>query len=942
VQRLSLHSSILHDAIYRSESFSAGGWWAPLDNPVGDSQSEATDSARSEDMTVADGFKGADAAHERAKFFELHKKLEEARESRENGHIFSDKDLSALLQWSDPDRIGWVAFIDRCEKFGVLPKPLFSGKEASLSLHHYGLSTEIISALAEQIRVSSSLRSIDLDANRMQPAAIQTITEAIAANGRVCELHIANNAIGRVPVIHLATLLEASTTLTILDISGNKIGDGGMLVLQKALKRNEILETLRIARNELGSKGGQYVAEVIRQAVSLRELNCSWNAVGQEGGISIAKALRSNEGLVKLDTSWNGIDDAASHELAMALREHGSLEIVDLSHNRLGPQAGVAIGRALEDNTVLDELCMDYNPIGAAGMISLVRLMLHQIPEQTFRGNVTCNGCTTKLHRAPDEKSSEQKYDRFKPEGNYTLQLSNGYDYAVARDLLDLARFEKCINWKLATLNDRRWRVDPSDRDRCEIPDHGTLLLEITEQTRRYRPIDKSDFDVDVLPRYMNPAHSDNTRLFAVQTLTQIFRFTCKQAKQLVVMIGNKYVKQAAVQALYPRLLDSLNIDTLLQVLTPDENFVLFLEMGKLVRFYEMNPTGHYQLDLSKTPHRKIALRLLALNKEELNQQKSRQQALFARTISSVLPCPCEHCRLEDFSPTANGQLWRNVTMHGRPLEFVMDYQLPEFGQLEFDYVSMIKPDRGSKPCDVAQFHDLMKTLKDELSNDETRMLSFLKEFMSRTCLNTFQALRIMSACFPTQSCRVEFMVTIFRRLTDFQDFYNLKEQLTHDANMELARRLGFLLLFDAERPDGRYTLDLSIRDQRCLLSCLLHLAGGHRVHFNNWKFNDEPHQIPRSWFSDYTDIPSIGIADFTYTSEVDGGIRVGAPTAAGAFQETQAVVTNFAESSQRQSVKQMVQQRRTKQDPAVRKSVSIEALPLKHTGSSSAHHRVG
>jgi hypothetical protein len=28
------------------------------------------------------------------------------------------------------------------------------------------------------------------------------------------------------------------------------------------------------------------------------------------------------------------------------------------------------------------------------------------------------------------------------------------YDYAVARDLLDLARFEKCINWKLATLND--------------------------------------------------------------------------------------------------------------------------------------------------------------------------------------------------------------------------------------------------------------------------------------------------------------------------------------------------------------------------------------------------------------------------------------------------------------------------------------------------------
>ena len=41
--------------------------------------------------------------------------------------------------------------------------------------------------------------------------------------------------------------------------------------------------------------------------------------------------------------------------------------------------------------------------------------------------------------------------------------------------------------------------------------------------------------------RYRNQALCDNTRLFVVETLTSIYKFTCNQATKLVVMIEDKY-----------------------------------------------------------------------------------------------------------------------------------------------------------------------------------------------------------------------------------------------------------------------------------------------------------------------------------------------------------------------------------------------------------------
>lgn len=297
------------------------------------------------------------------------------------------------------------------------------------------------------------------------------------------------------------------------------------------------------------------------------------------------------------------------------------------------------------------------------------------------------------------------------------------------------------------------------------------------------------------------------------------------------------------------------------------------------------------------------------------------------------------------------------MTIHGRSVEFSSDFQLPEFGLLEFDFVSMVKPDKASKPCDVAQFYELMRTLKDDRrGSDETTVLTFLKEFMSRNLLNTFQALRIMNGCFRTDEYRIEFLVTIFRRLTDHYDFCILKEQLSHDANILLARRLGSLVLLNTERPDGRYTLDLAIRDERCLLSCLLHLSQGHRQHFHHWTFNGEKSSISRSWFVDHASIATSGIVEFSYVAEIEDNIvwHHHSPAASkSGFEDAKVIALEHVESQEqhddvhqaveRQSVKEIAQQRRVtlNHETSVRK-VRIDPGPMRHKGTSSAHHVVG
>ena len=95
-------------------------------------------------------------------------------------------------------------------------------------------------------------------------------------------------------------------------------------------------------------------------------------------------------------------------------------------------------------------------------------------------------------------------------------------------------------------------------------------------------------------------------------------------------------------------------------------------QLGTFYHYNSRNPTGHYKLSLSTRLERLVALRCIETNGSE-------------RYLSIVANAP-------DCSQHGNRQNIRNGVYNGEAFVYQGDWELPESGVLEFDYVSTHHP----------------------------------------------------------------------------------------------------------------------------------------------------------------------------------------------------------------------------------------------------------
>ena len=116
----------------------------------------------------------------------------------------------------------------------------------------------------------------------------------------------------------LAERLRASTALTSLDLSFNSIGDAAMTNLAECLRFNATLTTLVLAGNRIGDTGATRLAESLRINATLTRLNLSFNEIGAAGATQLAESLRNNITLTSFSLSLNNIGDAGARALRAA------------------------------------------------------------------------------------------------------------------------------------------------------------------------------------------------------------------------------------------------------------------------------------------------------------------------------------------------------------------------------------------------------------------------------------------------------------------------------------------------------------------------------------------------------------------------------------------------------------------------------------------------
>ena len=184
----------------------------------------------------------------------------------------------------------------------------------------------------------------DLELSRHDEACPAGVLQGVTC------LDISGNNIGDDGIAHLATALQANTTMKILDISRNRgITSYGAKSLGRALSVNSSLEVLDIRYTSIGDEGVAHIASGLQTNTTMKELIAKRCAISCNGAESLGRALSVNSSLVVLNIKFNCIGDGIVH-IANALQTNTTMKALHVKSCAISCNGAESLGRALSVN----------------------------------------------------------------------------------------------------------------------------------------------------------------------------------------------------------------------------------------------------------------------------------------------------------------------------------------------------------------------------------------------------------------------------------------------------------------------------------------------------------------------------------------------------------------------------------------------------------------
>jgi Ran GTPase-activating protein (RanGAP) involved in mRNA processing and transport len=221
-----------------------------------------------------------------------------------------------------------------------------------------GANFEVARALADSLRVSHSLRTVDLSDNPFGPKGVQAIAKALVENESVTWLDVSMCHAGGHEQVHsaaaraLGEMCKENLSVKTLDVGYNGFPGGDVVHIAKGLAGNTTLTSFDV--------GGNLLALADCQA--------------------LCETLRRNRGLVHLDLRNTGLNEASLAIVLSALHTKKVAEQPAGLHGRAGspPRRGaqpVKDGGEKDYNVTLRSLNISDNIFGFSGVISVQRLI---------------------------------------------------------------------------------------------------------------------------------------------------------------------------------------------------------------------------------------------------------------------------------------------------------------------------------------------------------------------------------------------------------------------------------------------------------------------------------------------------------------------------------------------------------------------------------------
>jgi Ran GTPase-activating protein (RanGAP) involved in mRNA processing and transport len=165
-------------------------------------------------------------------------------------------------------------------------------KCCAIDAHTLGIDVDGAKALADALKVNSSITSIDLHRNNVGVDGAKALADALKVNSTITSINLTYNNVDVDGSKALADALKVNSSITSINLSTNKVGVDGAKALADALKVNSSITSIYLTKNNVGDDGAKALADALKVNSTITSIDLRDNKVGVDG----AKALAGFEG----------------------------------------------------------------------------------------------------------------------------------------------------------------------------------------------------------------------------------------------------------------------------------------------------------------------------------------------------------------------------------------------------------------------------------------------------------------------------------------------------------------------------------------------------------------------------------------------------------------------------------------------------------------------
>jgi Ran GTPase-activating protein (RanGAP) involved in mRNA processing and transport len=270
---------------------------------------------------------------------------------------------------------------------------------SSIDLSQTNLTDTSATAIAEALKVNTSLKTINLASNQIGAAGGQKIIEAVKVNTSLQMVNLSKNTRLRAGGDAIGEALANNTSITHLNLSSCFITPAAVINIARALRSNKTLGSLNLSHNNMNKDAqvGEHLGAALRVNSSLFSLDLGGVNLGEIGGLALCKALKVNHTLTSLNLEVNELDTSCGQAISEALAGNTTLKALNLNRNKLKADGGKAIAEALKTECTLEELYLDSNELRLDGGLAICNALENNstLKILTLRNNVLTSKTAT-------------------------------------------------------------------------------------------------------------------------------------------------------------------------------------------------------------------------------------------------------------------------------------------------------------------------------------------------------------------------------------------------------------------------------------------------------------------------------------------------------------------------------------------------------------------